>query len=121
MEGFAINEINVATGVTVNYIKLIFGSLELNIPFNKMKTNLHIIIRNSHQMTYNMMGLLYNSNEDLIKRNKIYSDIIINLENNINKLLSKYYDYSGLFKDSLDYLYTQVINFSGEFFNELIY
>ena len=61
MEGFAINEINVATGVTVNYIKLIFGSLELNIPFNKMKTNLHIIIRNSHQMTYNMMGLLYNS------------------------------------------------------------
>ena len=34
--------------------------------------------------------------------------------------MGEYYDYSGLFKDSLDYLYNQVKNFSGEFFNELI-
>lgn len=34
--------------------------------------------------------------------------------------MKEYYDYSGLFTDSLDYLYNQVKNFSGEFFNELI-
>ena len=66
-------------------------------------------------MTYNFMGLLYYSNEDLKIRNKIYSGIILDLEKNVSKLLEDYYDYSGLFIDSLDYLYDQVKNFSGEF------
>ena len=120
LEGFVISEINVATGVTDNYFKIYVGSLDLTIPFNTMKTNLHVVIKNSHQMTFNMMGLLYNSNEDLIKRNQIYSENILDLERKIHKLLEEYYDYSGLFKDSLDNLYDQVKNFSGEFFNELI-
>ena len=71
-------------------------------------------------MTYNFMGLLYFSNEDLKIRNKIYSEIILNLEKNASKLFEKYYDYSGLFRDSLNNLYNQVKNFSGDFFNELI-
>ena len=120
LEGIAVSEIHVATGVTENYLKLTFGSINWKIPFNTMKTNLHVVIKNTQQMTFNMMGLLYNSNEELIKRNKIYSDIILNLEKNVTKLLEEYYDYSGIFQDSLDYLYDQVKNFSGEFFNELI-
>ena len=120
LEGIAVSEIHVATGVTENYLKLTFGSINWKIPFNTMKTNLHVVIKNTQQMTFNMMGLLYNSNEELIKRNKIYSDIILNLEKNVTKLLEEYYDYSGIFQDSLDYLYAQVKNFSGEFFNELI-
>ena len=71
-------------------------------------------------MTYNFMGLLYFSNEELKNRNKIYSDIIIDLEKNVSKLLEQYYDYTDLFRDSLESLYNQVKNFSGEFFNELI-
>ena len=82
LEGFVISEINVATGVTDNYFKINIGSLDLKIPFNRMKTNLHVVIKNSHQMTYNIMGLLYNSNEELKKSNQIYSDIIIDLEKN---------------------------------------
>ena len=71
-------------------------------------------------MTFNYMYLLYKSNEELKIRNKIYSNIIIDYEKNISKLLEDYYDYSDLFRDSLEYLYNQVKNFSGEFFNELI-
>ena len=52
LEGFVVSEINVETGVTNNYVKLVFGSLELSIPFNRMKTNLHVIITNSHQAYY---------------------------------------------------------------------
>ena len=120
LEGIVVSEINVATGVTDNYFLINIGSLDLKIPFNRMKTNLHVVIKNSHQMTYNIMGLLYNSNEELKKRNQIYSDIILDLEKKMASLMGEYYDYSGLFKDSLDYLYNQVKNFSGEFFNELI-
>ena len=42
LEGFVISEINVATGVTDNYFKIYVGSLDLTIPFNTMKTNLHV-------------------------------------------------------------------------------
>ena len=120
LEGIVVNEINVATGISDSYIRITLGSINMNIKFNSMKTNLHIIIKNSQQMTFNMLALLYNSNEDLIQRNKIYSDIILNLEKNVTKLLEESYDYSGLFKESLENLYNQVKNFSGEFFNELI-
>ena len=71
-------------------------------------------------MTYNIMALLSQSNEDLIERNKIYSNIIIDLEKNVSKLLEESFDYSGLFRESLEDLYNQVKNFSGIFFNELI-
>ena len=66
------------------------------------------------------MSLLYFSNDYLIQRNKIYSDIFLDMEKNVSKLFEEYYDYSGLFRDSMEYLYSQVKNFSGEFFNELI-
>ena len=71
-------------------------------------------------MTYNYLYLLSQSNEDLEARNKIYSDIIIDLEKNVSKILEDIYDYSPLFRESLENLYDRVKNFSGIFFNELI-
>ena len=120
LEGIIVSKVDVSKGTTDNYFKLNIGFINLDVNFESIQTNLHIIIKNSHLMTYNLLGLLFNSNEDLITRNKIYSNIIINLEKNVSKLLENYYDYSGLFRDSLDYLYDQVKNFSGDFFNELI-
>ena len=120
LEGVVVSKIDVATGVTKNYFKLTLGFINFKIKFSTVQTNLHIILKNSHQMTYNFMSLLYQSNEDLITRNRIYSDILIDLEKNVTKLLEKNYDYSGLFRDSLEGLYDQVKNFSGIFFNELI-
>ena len=120
LEGIVVSKNSVSTGVSENYIKVTFGFVNMKYSFNKMQTNLHIIIKNTNQMTYNFMGLLYFSNEELKKRNKIYSDIIIDLEKNVSKLLEQYYDYTDLFRDSLESLYNQVKNFSGEFFNELI-
>jgi hypothetical protein len=43
------------------------------------------------------------------------------MEMNISQMMNDYdYDYSNLFRDSLDNLYKNVQNFSGEFFIELI-
>ena len=120
LEGIIVTKIYVSSGVSDSYIKFTIGFINLKIKFNTMKTNLHIIIKNTNQMTYNFMSLLYFSNEDLIQRNKIYSDIFLDMEKNVSKLFEEYYDYSGLFRDSMEYLYSQVKNFSGEFFNELI-
>ena len=120
LEGSTVSEINVANGESDNFVRLTSGSINLKYKFNNIKTNMHIITKNTNKMTYKMMFLLYNSNEELIKRNKIYSDIILDLEKNVTKLLEDYYDYSGLFRDSLEYLYDKVKNFSGKFFNELI-
>ena len=120
LEGIVVSKIDVSTGKCDNYFKMTIGFISFKIKFKSMQSNLHIIIKNTHQMTYNFMGLLYFSNEDLKIRNKIYSEIILDLEKNASKLLEKYYDYSGLFRDSLNNLYNQVKNFSGDFFNELI-
>ena len=71
-------------------------------------------------MGYNLIKLIKETNNELIKRNKNYSEIIIEFEKNFTKFFEKYYDYSGLFRKPLDDLYNQVQNFSGVFFNELI-
>ena len=120
LEGIVISKIDVSNGMSTSYLKLTFGFINFKINLDKMQTNMHIITKNTQQMTYNMIGLLYNSSKELEKRNKIYSDIFIDLEKNVTHLLENYYDYSGLFRDSMEFLYDQVKNFTGEFFNELI-
>ena len=66
-------------------------------------------------MAYNLLLLLNQSNIDLIERNKKYLEFIINMENNISEFL-KNYNYSELFKDSLNNLSSQISKFSGKFF-----
>ena len=101
LEGVVVSKITVSTGVTDNYFKLTLGFINYKTKFSSVQTNLHVIIKNSHQMTYNFLSLLSKSNEDLIERNKIYLNIIIDLEKNVSKLLENYYDYSGLFREHL--------------------
>ena len=120
LEGTIVTKIDVSTGRNENYFKLTLGFINLNFKLSSVQTNLHILIKNSHEMTYNMMHSLYQSNEELVKRNQIYSDIILNLEKNVSKILEEHYDFSNLFRTSLENLYEQVKNFSGQIFNELI-
>ena len=120
LEGTIVTKIEVSTGKTENYFKLTLGFINYKMKFSTVQTNLHIIIKNSNQMTYNFMSLLSQSNEELEKRNIIYSNILIDLEKNVSNLLKESYDYSGLFRESLEDLYDKVKNFSGIFFNELI-
>ena len=113
------NEIIPETGTTNSYFEMILGNKNTKIQFKEQQTNLHIILEKKNKMAYNLISLLKQSNLDLKERNEKYIDIIINIENNISNYF-KDYDYSGVFKDSLDDLYKQVSNFSGEVFYELI-
>ena len=113
------SEIIPETGTANSYFVMIFGNKNTKIKIKEQQTNLHIILEKKNQMAYNLLLLLKQSNLDLKERNKKYIDVIINIENNISNFF-KDYDYSGIFQDSLENLYKQVGNFSGEVFNELI-
>ena len=120
MEGQMYSEINPATGKARVYSITNFGNKNRKLKLKDQITNTHIILERSNQMAYNLILLLKQTNNELIKRNENYSQIIIEFETNFTKFFENYYDYSGLFRQSLNDLYNQVQNFSGEFFNELI-
>ena len=120
MEGIIVSEIETSTGIAKNYFRMIFGFINVKFTLANLETNLHIIIEKMNQMTYNFISLLYQSNIDLMKRNKKYGEIIVDIEKNITSLFGEHFDYSDAFRESLDNMYEQVKNFSGEFFNELI-
>ena len=117
MEKQIFNEINPKTGTISTYFVMIFGNKNIEIKVADQQTNLHIILEKKNKMAYNLLLLLNQSNIDLIERNKKYLDVILNIENNITTFL-KNYDYSELFKDSLENLSSKIGNFSGEIFYE---
>ena len=120
MEGIIISEIQIASGIVKNYCRIIFGFINIKFKLSDLQTNLHIIIDKTNKMIYNLISLLYQSNLDLIERNKNYGNIRVEIEKNTSNLFKEDFDYSGLFRESLDDLYEQVKDFSGEFFKELI-
>ena len=71
-------------------------------------------------MGYNLLLLINQTNNELIQRNKKYLEIILEFEKNFTHFFEKYCDYSNLFNESLNSMYNQVQNFSGEFFYQLI-
>ena len=120
MEGQMYSEINPKTGKTRVYSVTNCGNKNRKIKLKDQISNTHIILERSNQMAYHLILLLKQTNNELIKRNENYSEIIIEFETNFTKFFENHYDYSGLFRQSLNDLYNQVQNFSGEFFNELI-
>ena len=120
MRGNVVTEFQPSTGISKTYFDIIFGSKHTKINIKDQRTNLHIILEKKNQMGYNLILLLNKSNLALIERNKLYSEIILNMERNINDYFQNYYEYYNLFSDSLNDLYNQVKDFTGEFFYELI-
>ena len=119
MQKQILNEINPRKGTTSTYFVMTFGNVNFKVKVADQQTNLHITLEQKNKMAYNLILLLNQSNIDLIERNKNYLEVIINLENNISNLLLNY-DYSELFKDSLNNLSAQISNFSRDIFDELI-
>ena len=109
-----------STGIVSIYSISIFGNKNTKIKTGESYSNLHIIIEKKNQMGYKLITLINQSNNELIKRNKKYADVIITLEKNMSILVEKYFDYSNVFKDDINNMYNQVKTFTGEFFDELI-
>ena len=120
MEKQILSEIDPSTGISRSYVVIIFGNKNLKIKLNDQYSNLHIVIEKKNQMGYNLILLLQQSNFDLMMKSKNYLDVIINIEKNITHFFENVYDYSNLFKDSLNNMYEEVKNFTGNFFKELI-
>ena len=120
LKGDAICEIEPSTGIVHNYFNLGFSRLNKKFNLATQQTNLHIVIEKLNKMTFDFISLLYQSNKNLLQNNKKYGGIIIDIEKNISNLFEKYFDYSGIFTDSLDNLYLQVSIFTGQFLTDLI-
>ena len=115
LEGNAVCEIEPSTGIISSHFDADFSFKKLEFKLAKQQTNLHIIIDRMNKMTYNFIKLLIKSNNDLINNNKKYGDIIIDIEKNTSKLFKEYFDYSGIFIESLNDMYNQVCKFTGGF------
>ena len=120
MQGHIYSEINPSNGRMDVYAVIGFGNLNTKIKIKEQISNYHIILDRSNQMGYNLLLLINQTNNELIQRNKKYSEIILEFEKNFTHFFEKYCDYSNLFNESLNNMYNQVQNFSGEFFHQLI-
>ena len=118
--GNILVETDFSTGIVSSYFVMTIGGLKKKFIFKEQHTNMHIITQQTNQMTWKYMILLDKTNKDLIERNKEYSDIIINYENEVIDMFQNPFDFSFIFRDSLKDMYQQVQNFTGEFFTELI-
>jgi len=114
------NEMGFSNGIASNNFNMKFGNINTKFKFDEKKTNMNIVVERINQMIFKLINLLNQSNEDLEKRNKIYSEIIIEFEKNTSKLFEETFDYSGVFKNNLRDMYKQVQNFTGVFFQELV-
>ena len=119
MEKQIFTEINPEKGTTTSYFITIFGNKNTKIKVSEQHSNMHIILEKRNQMAYNLLLLLNQSNKDLKERNKKYIEIILDMQKNISNFL-KDYDYSDLFKESLENLYKQAKDFSADIFYEFI-
>ena len=119
-EGEAYNEFGFSNGISSSYFIMKFGNINTKFSFGEKMTNMNIVVERINQMIFKLINLLNKSNDDLEKRNKIYSEIIIELEKNTSQLFEETFDYSGLFKNNLREMYKQVQNFTGVFFQELV-
>jgi len=120
MEKQIRTEIDPSTGIVNSYFIVTFGNKNLKMKLADQHSNMHIITERKNQMGYNLILLLQQTNIDLLNRTEKYLDTIIGIEKNITEIFEYNYDYSNLFKDSLNQMYEQVQNFTGEFFIKFI-
>jgi len=120
LKGEMHNEMGFSKGISSNNFIMKFGNINTKFAFDEKKTNMNIVVERINQMIFKLIKLLNKSNDDLEKRKKIYSEIIIELEKSTSQLFEETFDYSGLFKSILREMYKQVQNFTGVFFKELV-
>ena len=119
LRGDIFSEIDPSSGKAFVYYISKLGNLNIRYDLEEFRTNLHIIIERTNQMTYNLIKILSQLNNNIDKRNKKYNKIILNDENEIINLFENYYDYSKLFDEDLENLYHQISSFSSDSFNAL--
>ena len=119
MKNQIVNELDPSTGISYSYSEMIFGNINNVIKASKAYSNLHIILEKKNHMIFNLIKLVNQSNYDLKERNKNFTNIIIDLENNLLELLNDI-DYSNLFRAHLDNIVDQLNYINNNIFDELI-
>ena len=114
------NNLYVKTGETVVKLHLTFAFIKISITLKRVKTNMHLAIRNYNEMGYTELYLINESNDKLEQRNFKFSNIILDLEKNFSNFLINKYDFGDIFKESFAEMYEKIKEFTSEIFEELI-
>ena len=81
------NNLYVKTGETVVKLHLTFAFIKISMTLKRVKTNMHLAIRNYNEMGYTELYLINESNDKLEQRNFKFSNIILDLEKNFSNFL----------------------------------
>ena len=114
-------QVEPSNGKIKKYIDVIMGKVNVRIDLPETQSNLNIIIQNSNQLSYKLIELIINTNNNLTYKNNEYIKQILEMEKNTTYLLTNYEDFSNILKEPLNNMYSQVKNFTCDLFQELIY
>ena len=109
-----------SNGKIKKYIDIILGKVNVRVNLPDTQTNLNIIIQNVNQLSYKMIELILDTNQNIKKKSNEYIEPIIEMEKNTTKLISEFDDFSNILRGPLNNMYNEIKNFTSGLFNELI-
>ena len=109
-----------STGKIKNYIDVNFGKAKARINLPESQTNLNILIQNSNKLTYRLIELIIETNDNILNKSNEYIEPILDREKNTTNLLTDFDDFSNILREPLNNMYSEVKNFTSELFKELI-
>ena len=126
MNGLNLNQkvstqLEPSNGKIKKYIDVIIGKVNVRIDLPETQSNLNIIIQNSNQLSYKLIELILNTNNNLTYINNEYIESILEMEKNTTHSLTNYDDFSNILREPLDNMYSKVKNFTSDLFLELIH
>ena len=110
-----------SNGKIKKYIDVNIGKVNVRIDLPESQSNLNIIIQNINQLSYKLIELILNTNNNLTYKNNEYIESILEMEKNTTNSLTNYDEFSNILREPLDNMYSKVKNFTCDLFQELIY
>ena len=118
MQNQLFNELDPSTGISYSYFIMTFGNKNIKMKTSEIYSNMNVILEKKNNMIFNLIKLVNKTNYNLKSKNKNFTNIILDLENNLIELFNDV-DYTNLFRDHLNYILGQLNNLNGNIFDEL--
>jgi len=116
----AYSELIPSNGKIKKYIDIILGKVNVRVNLPDTQTNLNIIIQNVNQLSYKMIELILDTNQNINNKNNEYIKPIIEMEKNTTNLITDFDDFSDILRGPLNNMYNEIKDFTSDLFIELI-
>ena len=114
------SELIPSNGKIKKYIDIILGKVNVRVNLPDTQTNLNIIIQNVNQLSYKMIELILDTNQNINNKNNEYIKPIIEMEKNTTNLITDFDDFSDILRGPLNNMYNEIKVFTSDLLIELI-